>query len=217
MKNKIVASLVVAGAMIAASNANAGMIDDVCPVVGIDYQHVWQKGKGTFGPFLPKSYPGFSAYIGTRWAENWGLELGFDHAGKKLRNALVSVGGVSQTVGTSVRRIGGHVDLAGYLPVADCLELMGTLGVGWVRAKTHVSSKITSTGAAVSSANVPVKTKAVPRVRLGFNYMVTDCVGLRALAGWEGTSALRLKNDVFGTKKAFKSSATVSAGAFFKF
>jgi hypothetical protein len=229
---KIVTSLVVAGAMIAASNVGASMIDDICPLVGIDYQQVWSKGKGDFGQLLPKSYPGASVYIGTRWAENWGVEVGFDYAARKHKSFTLpagstffgsSVGGAPINGRVAVRRTGGHIDLAGYWCVADCLELVGTVGIGLVHPKISVTAITTTGNAAIvnSLQAVSTKTKAVPRVRVGANYMLTDCVGVRGLVGWEGTSSLRLKNNntagVNLANKAFKSSATLSAGVFVKF
>lgn len=221
---KLTKSLLATGALLAATSA-AAFVDTMCPVVGVDYQHVWMKEKnGEANPvnnsgFLPKSYPGASVYVGTRFYEYLGAELGYDWAAKKTKNvSFGNVAGVGNNISTntSVKRQGGHFDLLTYVPVADCFELMFGAGIGYITAKTQITVT-SSTAGAGSSQNVKPK-GAVGRIRLGGNYMFNECMGLRALLGWEGTSSL--KTTVSGiTHKSypFQDSVTAAVGLFYKF
>lgn len=235
MKN-IVKSLMVVGAMAAAGVANADWCDCIQPVIGADYYQAWMKGKGSYNQVYPKSYPGATIYVATKFSECFGLELGYDWSARKSKNFTFGTGtsffgntitdsGV--TGNTKLRRTGGHLDLVGFIPLCDCWELFGSLGYGWVQTK--VTTTITSVGPSTTSANlssallsVSGKGRSVFRVGVGALYMVTDCVGLRAKLGWESTSSLRVDgntafNNLGFNNKAYKGSATVAAGAFVKF
>lgn len=215
--------------MVVATSANAALIDDMCPLVGIDYQQVWMQGKGDWNKLFPKPFPGATAYIGARFGECLGLELGYDWGAKVSKNFTLPAGSsffgrtVTTTVtGTArVRRQGGHFDVIGYLPVVDCIELMGVLGVGYIYPKVNISTNGT-TNVDSGLQSVATRGKVVARIRLGGNYMFTECIGIRALVGWESTSSLRVKgNNSFSTLnfngKGWKGSTTVAAGAFVKF
>lgn len=215
-------SIVLAGALAVAGSANANFWCDPCfsPYIGADYYQAWMKSKSNR---YAKSFPGATLYVGAKFYENFGLELGWDWSGKKSRSFTKPAGGtffgfsqanaVSGT--TTTRRTGGHLDLVGFLPVCDCVELTGSVGWGWLRPKVSFTNL---TG--VSNFSVSSKSRSVFRLGIGANYMVTDCVGLRAKIGWETTSSLRLQGTVNGstfTSKPFKDSGTLAIGAFVKF
>jgi len=231
----IAKSLVVMGSLLAAGSASA-MFDDISPLIGVDYYHAWTKGKNDYSQVFPKSYPGFTVYLGAKFCEYWGLELGFDSSGRKKKDFTLASGtsffngttGTAPIVGqTKIRRQGGHLDVIGYLPLVDCLELTGSLGYGWVKPQitTAVSSQAgDGTGSALATAlnSLRGKGKSVFRIGVGLSYMVTDMVGLRAKVGWETTSSLRVEgNQSFSnlgfSNKGFKSSTTLNVGAFVKF
>jgi hypothetical protein len=215
--------------MIAATSANAALIDDMSPLAGIDYQQIWMQGKGDWNNLFPKSFPGATAYVGARFCECLGVELGYDWGAKESKNFTLPAGSsfFGQTVTTAVtgtarvRRQGGHLDLIGYLPIVDCIELMGVIGVGYVYPKVSIStSGVTPLDSGLQS--VATKGKTVARIRLGGNYMFTECIGVRALVGWESTSSLRLKgNNNFSisnlNNKGWRGSTTVATGVFVKF
>jgi hypothetical protein len=231
----IAKSLVVVGAMAAASSVSADVIADFNPYIGADYYQAWMKPKGDYNKILAKNFPGATLYVGTKFAEGFGLELGYDWSGNQKKSfdlpagstlfSGTTPGGVSGW--TKVRRTGGHLDLVGFLPVAECFELTGSVGFGWVQPK--ITSTATATGGAAATGNVASaisslsgKGRGVLRVGVGASYMVTDMVGLRAKLSWESSSSLRANGNqqfvalAFG-QKPFKSTTALAAGAFVKF
>lgn len=233
MKN-IAKSLVVAGAVAVAGSVNADVFADLNPFIGVDYQQTWMKGKESntdpsvlFGKGqAPKSYPGASIYVGTKFMENVGVEAGFDWTTNKKKNFVYNAFGAQIGANTKVRRTGFHFDLIGFLPVADCTELFASIGAGWVKPKITFTPT-TWNGAAITAAQlarigetgVTSKAKAVLRLGVGASYMITDMIGVRGKLGYETTSRLRAKGNSPGSKsvKAFKNSQTLNVGAFVRF
>lgn len=232
---KLTKGLLAAATVMAATSATA-FVDTLCPIIGVDYQQVWMKGKDfgnvKFSNALPKSYPGASVYVGSRFCEYLGLELGWDWAAKKTKNftgadlaidntpANAAARGASAK--SSVKRQGTHLDLLTYVPVADCFELMFGAGIGYVTAKTELTSN-NSDLVRLASSYVGKTHKAksmVGRIRLGGNYMFNECIGARALLGWESTNNLRASTAAGGTGIKFypyKDSLTAALGLFYKF
>lgn len=224
-------SLVVAGAVLAAGSASAGMMGDISPYIGIDYQQSWMKGNGDWRKVFPDNYKGASLYVGTKFHEYFGLELGYDWSAREKENLNLAAGSTlfgntltAAATGTAkVRRTGGHLDLVGFLPVADNFELTASLGYGWIQPKVEMT--INNPAANVNNsalASVSGKGKSVFRVGVGGSYMLTDMVGLRARLGWESTSSLRLKGNTDFTNgrydtKGFKGTTSLRVGAFVKF
>lgn len=231
----IVKSLIAASVLAAAGTANADFFADLSPFIGVDYYQAWMKGKDGYGKLFQKSYPGASIYIGSRFCENFGFELGYDWSGHKKKDWNIASGttffgttNTSSFSGTAkVRRTGGHLDLLGYLPVIDCFDIFGSIGYGWVESKIDISNVAMVNGRPLSTvasgvSSLSGKGRSVLRLGIGANYMVTDYVGLRAKLGWETTSNLRVHFNGAGaainmSSKGFKDSATLVAGAFVKF
>lgn len=222
MKN-IAKSLVVAGTVMVAGAAVADMAE-FCPSIGVDYYQAWMKGnKGPAalrGAFPKDSYPGATVYVAAKFMENFGVELGGDFSSRKTRNSIYNDTGflpVNGALRTRVRRTGGHLDLMGFLPVADCTELFASLGVGVLKAKTDAT--VNGIGLPVSS-----KTKGLLRVGVGASYMVTPEFGVRAKVGFENTRRLTVTEGTaptgfrsYGTFKPFANSTTLAVGVFYKF
>ena len=225
-------SLVIAGALLAFSSANA---EEMFPYLGVDVSQTYMRARDAWNLVFPKTYPGASLYVGTRFHENFGLELGYDWSARRTKNfalangspffggTVTSPNGLSGS--TKIRRTGGYLDLLGTLPVADCVELLGTLGFGWVQAKIVTSFSTETAGATpTSSAISSVSGKGRGGLRLGFGAicMLTESVGVRAKINWSSTSTLRLKgNPAFNSlgydAKGFKGSTALLAGVFVRF
>lgn len=210
---KIAKSLVIASSVMATGAAFADV--DFCPYAGVDYYQVWMKGNK--GPdalrnvFPKASYPGASAYVGARFIECLGVELGADWSARRKRDSVFA----TQALNVKVKRTGGHLDLVGFMPVADCFELLGSLGLGVAKAKT--TATLAGVGQSISS-----KTKGFLRLGIGASYMITDMIGLRAKLGFENTRRLTVTTAAGtlgsnGTFKPFANSTTLSLGAFIKF
>ncbi len=225
---QVAKSLVVVGAMLAAGSAIADMDMDFKPFIGVDYLQAWMEGKGVINntnvnvkDAFKKSFPGATVYVGSKFTENFGIELGADWSTAKTKSVAgnTNVTGNTFTYTNKARREGFHADLVGFLPI-DCWELFGSLGYGSVKMKLS-NQAVTSTGTAAQQAAfngqfpLSTKRKGVFRVGVGASYMFTDMFGVRAKLGWEGTEALRLQyaNGV-ANSKAFKNSTTLAAGVF---
>lgn len=225
-------NLMVAGALLMAGAANA---EEMFPYIGADISQTFMRARSQWNLIFPKSYPGASLYVGTRFHQNFGLELGYDWSGRVKKDYVLPTGtsffgGTVTAVNglrgnTKISRTGGYLDLLGTLPVAECFELLGSLGVGWVQTKITTSFSSETAGASSASsaiASTSGKGRCVPRLGIGGIFMVTESVGVRAKINWAGTSSLQLKGsplfDSLGyEKKGFKGSTSLLAGIFVRF
>jgi len=234
MKN-IAKTFMTASALILAGNASANFIVDLGPYIGADYYYVNMKGSGDYPLVFPKSYPGASAYLGTKFNDNFGIELGFDCSAQQKRDWNIPLGqslfnstttkAFSGT--TKIRRQGGHLDMLAFLPITDYFEVFGTIGYGWIKAKIEqnnlsITNDTTAPFNASAIASIKGKGKSVFRTGFGVLSMITDSVGLRATLGLETTSSLHVNGDNAFTNngyslKGFKESYSLAVGAFFKF
>lgn len=204
--------------------------DDFNPYTGIDYQQTWMKantnGLFTTKNITPKSYPGANAYIGTKFAENFGIELGAGSTTNKKKNwsEPEEILGVDGTVAgnTKIRLSNFYLDLIGFLPITENTEIFGSVGASLVKAKIAINF-LTFNGSQLTSAqlsdlggqlSISTNLKTVLRFGIGANYMITDSIGVRGKLGLENTSNLKPKNS---SQKLFKNSQTFLVGAFFRF
>lgn len=233
---QIVKSLIMAGSIIAAYGAKADAVAyyDVTPYIGADYNYIFMKPTANWNQILPKAYQGASIYIGTTFHPSFAIELGYDWSiqQKKSWNLVQGQSFFGSKVNapfagtTHLERTSGHLDLVGILPVAECTDLLGFIGVGWVQPKiTIVNMSVAPNGNMPNSsaiASVSGSGRGVFRMGIGARYMLTDIIGLRAKMGWESTSTLAVKGNAFFpalgyTTRAFKGSTTFALGAFITF
>jgi hypothetical protein len=222
---KIAKSLVVVGAMLAAGVAAADMDMDFKPFIGVDYLHAWTPAKNSIDSMqlknaFPKAYPGFTGYVGAKFTDCFGVELGYDRSvfEKKKKTSAITQGKYT----SKVHREGFHADLVGFIPM-DCWELFGSLGIGSLKMKIH--EQVLTPNAGVTQAQINTqsplpfytKRKTVLRAGIGASYMITEMFGMRAKLGWEGTNNLHLKDKTGNDVKGFKNSNTVAVGAFVRF
>lgn len=224
-------SMVLASVLTAAGSASADWFDCFCPFVGLDYYQVWMKPKNSWVSIFPKTYPGATFYLGGRFCENLGFEVGYDTSTRKGMSYVLPRGTrffngttVSNlTAQTKLRRSGAHFDLIGYWPLVECFELFGTIGYGWVQGSiTTTINNINVDPVASAIISTTLKGRSVLRLGLGVNYMLTDMIGVRLKGGYETTSSIRAKgNNIFTTygfsTKPFKGTATLAAGGFIRF
>ncbi len=242
---QVTKSLVIVGAMLAAGSAVADMDMDFHPFIGVDYLQAWMPAKGSITTFsnaartdtinaksaFRSSFPGATVYVGSKFTDCFGIELGWDSSlsSKKKTAASPSTSPFPYTYTAKVRREGFHADLMGFLPMMDCWNLFGSIGWGSVKAKISDQSLTAAAGngntAAVNQGllnagtHLPLKskTKSLLRLGVGASYMFTDMFGVRAKLGWEGTSALRVKYSNGTSAKLFKDSTTLAVGLFAQF
>lgn len=231
---QIAKSLVIVGAMLAAGSAAADM-DDFHPFAGVDYLQAWMPAKGSITTFsgplrtdtinaksiFRSSLPGATVYVGSKFTDCFGVELGWDSSlsSRKKTATSPSTSPFPYTYIAKVRREGFHADLMGFLPM-DCWNLFATLGIGSIKAKISDQSLVADTAAnqALLNAGTPLplssKRKSVLRLGVGASYMFTDMFGVRAKLGWEGTNALRVKYINGTSAKVFKDTTTLALGLF---
>lgn len=229
----IAKSLVVASALIGASTASAtGCFDFGCmsPYFGAEYE--WTRSnthhRNDFRRGgLAKTYNGGNIFLGARWCD-FALEGGYDFTGKKSRR-FANIPFISRTTGlpsTLTARVhnrfeGWHLDANGYMPVCDCLELIGSLGFGWTRAKFGSEFVIVdANGARARHTSNHSGYKGVFRIGAGAQYMVTECVGLRTMVRYKTGNhnhTHNARNFALRATNRAKDAVSLSAGAFVKF
>lgn len=228
MKN-LAKSAVLAFTMMVAGSASADWFDCFRPIIGVDYYQAWMKAKNGWDHIFPSgNFPGATIYVGAKFMDCWGFEVGYDISTKKSRRFSFSTSNVNINGSSKIQRGGGHLDLIAYLPIGfDCLELFGSAGYGFVQPK--ITTVVTDNNDRLTAGVVETASgKGASVVRLGFgtNYMLSNSIGLRAKIGFESTASLKVKsNEEFNeaiealgfTNKPFKSSTSLALGAFIKF
>lgn len=176
--NMKLASIALSGALLV-SGASFGLDFDPSFYVGGEAQYNKLKAgndkalQGTDGKSLirKKSSPGAGLFLGTRVTENFGAELGYSVL-KKSHNTPVA----GRTL--DVKMNNPYIDAMGYLPVANDVELIGSVGVG--RLSTKVENKVNGVVQPLSTTNKNLaKSKAGVRLGLGAQYKFSENVGAR--------------------------------------
>ena len=84
--------------------------------------------------------------MGGRW-DCFGIELGYDWCQRRKREFSFNAGdsffnfpiaGTGVSGNARVELQGGHIDLQGYMPVVDCIELIGVVGIGYVQPRVSI-------------------------------------------------------------------------------
>lgn len=229
---KLTKSLVMASAMTVAGSASADIFDCFCPFLGVDYYQAWMYPQTPWNTIFPKQFPGGTLYTGAKFSECFGFEVGYDTSVKKshawnLNRGITFFNGtttvpISGTV--KMRRSGGHIDFLAFWPFANCFEFFGAIGWGYVEPKfwvfTNVRDNIDRVNTTILSLHG--EGRSVLRLGAGVNYMLTDCIGVRAKVGYESTSSLRIKGNPNFTalgfnQRGFRGTGTFAAGAFIRF
>ena len=227
--------LIVAGAiMAAAGTASAhGWFEDCRPVVGVDFKWTKIKNSGDWPKVFPESFPGGAVYVGTKFMENFGAELGYQSTDKRTRQntaatndriggAVVPGPGVTRS---SVRFAGPYLDLVGFWPCDNCIELFGSVGIGWVKPTvkvTHIAGN-GNVDFIRDITSISGDGKSIARISIGATWMATDYIGLRIRGLYENTDRLRVKSNaaagdqVLTNFKPWKDAYSLALGAFLKF
>jgi opacity protein-like surface antigen len=218
LMKKVVKSLVLASTVLVVSNVQAEMMGDMKPYAGAEVKYSKVKGNNDWQNMLPKNQPGMGVFLGSKFHPNFGAELGYDWSWRKSKDYTQATGaslfgvaasGVSTSSRVSIS--GPHIDLNGYLPIDQAFEVVGGVGVAYLRTKLQVTTAtVGNLGSALNS--VQGKSRAALRLNAGVQYKVSDMVGVRLRALWENTKSLRIKHNsaanpaVVGTYKPFNNS-----------
>lgn len=222
--------LVLAGALLAASTANANWIDDCCPMIGADINWSHIEGKDWDGIFS-ESFTGGDVYAGVKFQENFGINVGYEWTERKhhdfsIPNNSTDAGGIrnntgATVTGTSKAEINGpYIDLMGYWCLTNCVDLFGSIGVAFLNANLDIAPNgALNTAYTQGLSAITGDDKAVLRIGVGIRGMVNNWFGVRAKVGWENTERLRLtdnRGNGFSTKP-FKDRWMFGVGIFTKF
>lgn len=178
-----------------------------------------------------------NAYGGLRLNRFLGVEIGYESITHKKHNDSVgSLGTEAKILGavldgpvsirSTVKLSGWHLNLVGFYPLEfwNCFELMGSVGIASL--KTSQQFFVLADGDAGGRVfNPPLartfsQSKVVPRATIGFQYKLTDNLGLRViLLGIENTSSFKFMKPAEGGNALVKMKHNTyhSAGVIFKF
>ncbi len=133
-------------------------------------------GKPVFG----NSGSGATAYVGSRFNDYLGVELG----ATKLSSIKFTASNPLQTFSsTKAKSKNFYVDMMGYLPVSEDVDLIGSLGAGRLSSKLSGNLQARNVaGGPVMKENFSVKSsKTGMRVGAGAQYKFTDNLSARLM------------------------------------
>lgn len=171
-------------------------------------------------------YPQVNAYVGLKLCDYLGLETGYFASNELSRDAFFDIndrnlGDITadptRSIGSS-RIQGWHLNAVGYVPLnMYCLTAFAYVGVS--------NSKIVLRDIITEIAGIPgslttnfSQTKTILRAGTGLQYMITNCIGVRGLVGWENTSKFnKITSNQAEVLAKLKDSVLLSFGIFARF
>lgn len=188
--NKLKASSVTAGFLglmliNGAASANFGDFKFYAGA-GLDYNNY---GLGEFAKsFKTHKTNGLSLAVpilGVKFNENFGLEFGYGFNKKfKMANSY-RINGVNGDLNFDVKTRNSYLDLVGFMPVADQIDLIGGIGLGHLKIKSLNGTYNTNPRIAGSNLTITTKSKTSWRVKVGAQYNVNNNLGIRTLATYQ--------------------------------
>lgn len=164
------------------------------PYVGVEYNYIGASIKNqafdldanTVNDFSGKpyadSYHAIVPNIGVRIGNHFGLEAGYMRSTEEDKS-LSGTDFLAGTTGKTETWIDGwHVDANGYVPLADKLEAIGSVGVGRYKAHTELSGTIVAGGLNLGggSAKDDISDTAL-RLGAGLQYSFDKNLSLRGM------------------------------------
>lgn len=168
------------------------------PYVGADAQfRIMSFRKGFGDKNFRNRYPQANIYVGFKFCENVGIEGGFYSSANLSKNSFfqdneTNFGQQTPATITSVgsSQINGwHVNAVGFIPICDTYNLSALAYVGITQCKIVLRDIATNIGGFPDNftANFS-QTRTFLRSGIGIQHMITNCVGIRGIFGWENTS-----------------------------
>ncbi len=199
---KLITLGVLSGALLLSGSAIAdGAFDDTDPYLGVEYKYTWMNAKGDFKGFLAERFHHGGIFFGFKFHENWGLEVGYNQSWKESDEHSYSAGDVAfsntlpgpATVKTKARVRTTYLDLNGFWPVADNWDILGTLGMGWTKAKIYDNGTTETYDFDTYVINQNAQTKLIARVGLGAMWRCKH-FSVRGRVLWENTNRLKIRD-----------------------
>ncbi len=186
----------IGSAVMAADNAALPSVGNMAlrPYVGLEYNYIGADVTRYTADFDSNSVNDFSGdlfadrysalvpNVGVRLGKYAGLEVGYLRSTEEDQS-LVGTDFLAGTAGKTETRITGwNVDANGYLPLAEKLEAIGSVGFGHYKAKTKVSGTIVAGGFALGSGSASDDdSDTALRLGAGLQYSFTDNISLRGM------------------------------------
>ncbi len=227
--------------------ATSVMADDsgLTPYVGLDAQLRHMSYKSGFGGNLfNHNYPQGNVYVGLKFNNCIGIEVGFTGGPKRSRDTVLQFGDVNLgtalntpldaifapiVYNTSTKVSSLHADIIGFYPLGCDIQLYGSVGASRLRARFTRASVAFSGGSLLGTDSaIPEKfarSKTVLRLGIGLQQMLTCNVGIRGGINWENTSKLNnitapisvIPDGSFQPVIKLKDSFTYNLGVFWQF
>lgn len=171
----------------------AALAMDFNPSVYVGAEAQWNRLKGDTSQFKDskgnsmlhkKNVAGGSLLLGSRFNEYVGAEMGYSMLGKSNSSFTDTVAGVQTKYQYNVKMKNAHIDVLGYVPVANDINLIGSLGLGRLSTKVklaanNVDQKLTAV------QNDAAKTKIGMRVGVGAEYKIDSNISARAMVRYQ--------------------------------
>jgi len=163
----------------------------VRPYVGFDYGYshkenttMYQGNKNNIAAKFSDKLHYAMPHIGTRVGKHFGIELGYLRNVSPGKNRSFTMTDGTKFMVRKTRMEGVYVDGNAYLPIANSLEVIGSLGV----AAYHDNYKVVN-------ARIAKKHYAIMRLGAGLQYNVDKNLSFRAMArthagGWMSTAGI---------------------------
>ncbi len=142
--------------------------------------------------------PGGSLQLGARLTENFGAEVGY----AIFKNGVSNLATANSSIKTKLNN--PYVDALGYLPVANNVNLIGSLGLGRLSTKMEIKTNGVAT-ALTQAQKDAAKAKIGARLGLGAEYLFDANFGARTMVRYQKGN------------KAVKNVQSISAGLFYQF
>jgi hypothetical protein len=198
------------------------------PYIGVEYQYQHIKGTSPdWSRFMPSNFSNKGFFLGNKYHENFGIEIGYYHSLKKSQSSTLATkfGGVTASGTTLViaqmRNKGFSIDWDIYYPLDSKFNIMAIVGFVTMHPKVEIyTAGSTNLGAALRT--VSGRNKAIFRLGAGAE-LVEKNWGARMKFLWDDTQKLYLNVDQVGkffpsiTKYAFKQAITATFGLFYRF
>lgn len=132
---------------------------------------------------IQKNEPGVNVFVGARFNQYLGAEVGFGLIQKASANV--------QNSGVASNKINNYyIDLLGFLNIAWQVDLVGDIGVGWLQSKANV------TNATFVNLNNLTQTKLGIRAGGGVQYYFAPSWATRAMLRYQDGNPNFLKSNV---------------------
>ncbi len=186
------------------------------------------QGKDDWRPMFPKYYFAGNAYVGFKFHENFGLELGYEQTvRRKITHHLDQIQrfytvdlinfGFSRTVQFQT----AHFMASYYIQLIHCFDLMLSYGMGFIRSKTR-ATRLSGDNSPVEQAIIDLRlpTRGISKARIGLVWHLDPYYGVRGFVGYDNTGQISIRNveRVFAlrniTNHTFRETLSINFGFF---